>query len=236
MLIALCLLSTGCLPSTRVIKNPGDRDKGVRYYRPKPFLKLAPMTNKAGEPVDGYVTIEQTVLPDYSEEYSIHVRSGLGSNETEITLTDGWRLDSLNVNIDSNFDENVKAIADLTKSLPIATSNAEKVPVKASNVPLGLYEAVVSKGCDGKKRLYGYRYVGFMPYSPCPVESCGLEQTSCNQGQIYGLIFEDERMVFRPLHDLMPGQTSVADRSAEEVHDEPAVIEDPIDDLPLNQF
>jgi hypothetical protein len=60
----------GCLPSTRVVKNPGDHDCGVRYYRPKPYLFVRPMVNKQGEPVTGYVTIEQTVMPDYSEEYS----------------------------------------------------------------------------------------------------------------------------------------------------------------------
>ena len=74
--------------------------------------------------------------------------------------------------------------------------------VRASNVPLGLYEAVVSTGPDCKKRLYGFRYVGFMPYAACPLESCGVEQTSCCAGDIYGLVMEAGVMVFRPLAEV----------------------------------
>jgi hypothetical protein len=207
--VALCAvmtLSIGCLPSTRIIKNPGDRDRGVRYYRPKPFLLITPLINKAGEPVTGFVSIEQVVMPDFSEEYSIHVRTGLGTNDTEIKLTDGWRLDAINVNLDSQFDENAEAIASLVRSIPTLTAadsdGKPKLPVPASNVPIGYYEAVVSRGCDGKKRLYGFRYVGFMPYSTCPLESCGSQQTSCYDGQLYGMVFDGKQMSFQLLGDV----------------------------------
>ena len=209
---ALTLAIAGCLPATKIIKNPGDCDKGVRYYRPKPYLLIKPMINsKTGEPVSGYVTLEQAIMPDFSEEYSIHVRTGLGSNNTSITLKDGWRLETLNVKLDSQFDENLKAVAEVAKTIPSLTASdgtPEKTPVKATNVPIGYYESVISKGCDGKKRMYGFRYIGFMPYHPCPLESCGVESTNCQNGlTIYGLVMEADAtggsaMVFKPLTDI----------------------------------
>lgn len=87
-------ITAGWLPSTWIVKNPGDRDCGLRYYLPKPYLTVKPLINKSGEPVAGFVSLEQVVLPDFSEEYSIHVRTGLGTNDTQIKLTNGWRLDS----------------------------------------------------------------------------------------------------------------------------------------------
>jgi hypothetical protein len=204
-------ITAGCLPSTRIVKNPGDRDRGVRYYRPKPYLMVKPLINKLGEPVAGFVSLEQVVLPDFSEEYSIHVRTGLGTNDTQIKLTDGWRLDSLNVDLDSNFDDNLSAIADIARAVPGLTAGNDddksNMPVPASNVPIGYYESVISKGCDGKKRLYGFRYVGFMPYSACPLESCGSERTSCYDGQVYGLVFDGKQMEFQLLHDVATERT-----------------------------
>ena len=220
--LAACLTlvaCAGCLPATKVIKNPDDCDTGIRYYRPKPYLLIKPMINsKTGEPVNGYVTLEEAIMPDFSEEYSIHVRSGLGTNDTSITLKDGWRLETLNVDLDSQFDDNLRAIADVASVIPRLTASdggvSDKTPVKATNVPIGYYESVISKGCDGKKRMYGFRYVGFMPYHPCPIESCGVDVTHCQNGlTIYGLVMEADdqggsAMVFKPLTDI-PDQDAV---------------------------
>lgn len=205
-LLALLLMLPGCLPRTTVHKHPGPHDLGVRYYRPKPYLMIKPMTDRDGRPVDGYVSMEQVTLPDYGEEYSIHVRSGLGTNDTEIKLEDGWKLTALNISVDSQFDESLKAVADVIEAVPRATAAAsERMPalaVRASNVPLGLYESVLSVGSDCKKRLYGFRYIGFMPYAACPLESRGVERTGCFAGAIYGLVMEDGVMVFRPLDEV----------------------------------
>lgn len=195
----------GCLPSTKVYKNPGDRDRGVRFYRPKPYLMVKPLVDRAGQPVEGYVSIDTVMLPDFGEEYSIHVRSGWGTNETRISLADGWRLDGLNVDLDSSTDENLRAVADLVKLIPTLTSAADdatRVTAKAANVPLGYYESVVSRDRDGRKRLYGFRYVGFLPYAACPQESCGWERTDCYSGQVFALVFERDSLTFRPLHEV----------------------------------
>ena len=206
-LLALFFLpmASGCLlPTTKVVKNPCPDDTGVRYYRPKPYLWVKPMI--VGEQIaDGYVTLDHVMLPDFTEEYSIHVKSGLGMNHTSITLDQGWNLTAIDVNIDSKFSENVDALANLMKSVPIPTGGGgetRSMVVRATNVPMGLYEAVISCGPDGKKRLYGFRYVGFMPYEPCPVESNGVQCQNCYSGAVYGLVFEDGAMVFRPLPEI----------------------------------
>jgi hypothetical protein len=237
-LLLLLLVQPGCLPRTTVHRHPGPSDLGVRYYRPKPYLLIKPMTARDGLPVDGYVSMEQVTLPDFSEEYSIHVRSGLGTNDTEITLEDGWKLTGLNISVDSQFDENLKAMADVIEAVPRATAAAsEQLPsmaVRASNVPLGLYEAVVSTGPDCKKRLYGFRYVGFMPYAACPLESSGVEQTGCCAGDIYGLVMEAGVMVFRPLAEvpahLEAGRIKI---TAEPVPSQEDLLEDDLSVEPL---
>lgn len=203
-LVAISMASGCVLPSTKVVKNPTPNDKGVRYYRPKPYLFIKPMVNQGGV-VDGYVTLDQVYMPDFTEEYSIHIRSGLGINHTSFKLQDGWNLTEFDVNIDSQFNENVSAIADLMRSIPQSPAGGGapgSMTVRATNVPMGLYEAVVSRGGDGKKRLYGFRYVGFMPYEPCPVESGGVQCQDCYSGALYGLVFEDGAMIFRPLPEI----------------------------------
>jgi len=207
----------GCTPRTFVKKSPDDNDRGIRYYRPKPYLMVKPATDKNGAPVPGYVSIETTMLPDFSEEYSIHVRSGLGTNDTSITLDQGWNLTQLNVDVDSNVDDNLKAIAEVAKAVPTSGGIAEtRTTVKGMNVPFGLYEAVIS-GHNCKKRLYGFRYIGFMPYSSCPVEYSGCDPHDCNElnSQIFGLVFDQEAnvMVFKNLQEtqhLIPERKTVS--------------------------
>jgi hypothetical protein len=192
------------LPRTIIKPNPGPRDRGIRYYRPKPYLFVKPLVAKDGTAVDGMVTLEMTTLPDFSEEYSIHIRSGFGINETKVTLEDGWNLTSINVDVDSQVDENLTAVSDLVGNIPKLTGevNTQSMNCKASNVPMGLYEAVVSRDGHGIKRLYGFRYVGFLPYASCPTTLHGQDCESCVTASIYGLVFENGSMVFRELQHL----------------------------------
>ncbi len=235
------LLAPGCLlPRTLVVKDPGPQDRGVRYYRPKPYLLVKPLVNaKSGEPVPGFVTLETTMLPDFSEEYSIHVRAGLGVNETQIKLDNGWNLTSLNVNVDSQFDNNLSAMADILGAIPTPTSGSQatgSMAVPATNVPLGLYESVVSCGPDGRKRLYGFHYVGFMPYAAGPLEAGGLAPPPGHAEPVYGLVLDEfsKAMVFRPLHEvacIAPAPAATADEALRDEGDPDELI----DDLPAPQ-
>jgi hypothetical protein len=196
-------MTSGCLlPRTKVIKNPGPDDTGVRYYRPKPYLLVQPAADSGG----AFVTITLQQLPDYEEEYSIHVATGLGSNHTNLTLTDGWNLTGIDQTLDSNFDENVTAIGSLLSSIGgLAKPTADGAPsmvVRASNVPIGYYESIISRDANGCKRLYGWRYVGFTPYEPCPVESNGVVCHTCHDQPLFALTFREGVMVFEPLAEV----------------------------------
>jgi hypothetical protein len=69
-------------------------------------------------------------------------------------------------------------------------------------VPLGYYESVIEPGPDGRKRMYGWRYVGFVPYANCPIDACGSTTVCCQQSELYGLVSVGKKMYFRKLKDL----------------------------------
>lgn len=186
----------GCAPRLRVLANPKPQDPGIRYYRPKPYLLISNVaqvvpgdTNKSIKAVldERYVQIQLQYLPDFSEEYAIDVRSGLGYADVGITLQDGWNLTAINQKLDSQTDENLKAMADILGGVadiggagsrvsdPNTTNATPAFRVKASNIPLGYYESVLGQDACGRKRLYGFRYVGFMPYQACPIVMSGME-------------------------------------------------------------
>ena len=86
-LLAALAAAVGCA-TTKVCKNPGEHDRGLRYYLPKPYLlvdqavKVTPVgaDGKATEytPLKNMVNISLEYLPDFAEEYSIHARAGIG--------------------------------------------------------------------------------------------------------------------------------------------------------------
>lgn len=227
-MVLLAIMSlVGCNPRTVVTRNPASHVKGVRYYRPKPYLvvlPLTPMAEKKGTvvtlkpPSDKFVTIELKWLPDFSEEYALDVRSGLGTAEVNFTLKDGWMLTSITQNLDSQFNENVDAVAKLlgavaptgivgapqmeTMSPPLRTAKAQ---VRATNVPIGYYEAILGTDNCGRKQIYGWRYLGFAPYESCALAPTGLARTPCNQLDLYGLVFDEKgTMTFKQLRTIKP--------------------------------
>lgn len=219
-LLLLLLMSSqifcGCAPRVIVRANPQPNDRGIRYYRPKPYLKVEPAevaTDKnQTKIVPGVVRISLAYLPDFSEEYSIDVRSGLGIANVGIKLEDGWNLTEISQQLDSQTDENTKAFASLlsavgdvvpTASSPSATPDVS-FSVPARNVPIGFYESIIGRDQRGCKRLYGFRYVGFVPFAGCPIDMGGQQSACCNDPSsgLYGLSFVDGQMLFLPLDQM----------------------------------
>jgi hypothetical protein len=69
-------------------------------------------------------------------------------------------------------------------------------------VPVGYYESVVGPDpYSGKKQLYRFRYVGFIPFATCPINPTGSAAACCADGSmpLYGLVFERGIMTFKPL-------------------------------------
>ena len=207
-LLLIALLCVGCTPRIIVRQNPTADDHGIRYYRPKPYLLISALSKDANASTD-YVSITLDYLPDFSEEYSINVKSGLGVADVSIGLEDGWNLVSINQKLDSQTDETIKATGDLLKAvITTPASGAGQsaarpiINVPARNVPLGYYESVIGKNRHGKKQLYGFRYVGFMPFQACPLDLCGSKSAVCDDGMLYGLTFDAGVMTFKPLCEI----------------------------------
>jgi len=237
--LLLTLILVGCAPKVNVVKLCGNDSstQGIRYYRPKPYLLITPVSattttekdktkTTTTEPGAKFVNLDLEYLPDYGEEYAIQVRPGLGTADVKIELEDGWKLASLNQNLDTKFSENLQAltgVAEAATRLAVPTPealglDAEKPSassgtrvVQATNVPLGYYESVIGLDGHGRKQMYGWRYIGFLPFANCPPEVCGrgLSQ-DCKSTILYGLVFRDGIMEFRQIGDVatLNGATS----------------------------
>lgn len=213
LFVSLFIVSVvGCTPRVIVTPNPGPTDTGVRYYRPKPYLKVEPaevaIDRNAKKFAPGIVRLSLVYLPDFSEEYSIDVRTGFGTADVGIELEDGWNLTAINQDLDSQTDENIEAIGKLIGAVGdvVPTSLAPmdediSFTVPATDVPIGFYEAVLGRDSCGRKRLYGFRYVGFVPYGQCPLEMGGSDFACCHDptAGLFGLTFRNGKMVFKPL-------------------------------------
>ncbi len=156
--------------------------------------------------------ISLVYLPDFSEEYAIDVRSGLGIANVGIKLEDGWNLTEISQELDSQADENVKAFASLLSAVgevvPTAGSQSAapevSFTVAARNVPIGFYESIIGSDARCCKRLYGFRYIGFVPFAGCPIDMSGQQSACCNDPNtgLYGLSYIDGQMLFLPLDQL----------------------------------
>lgn len=227
LVVAITFLSIGCAPRVMVRKNPSDCDSGIRYYRPKPYLFISPLaqssqtgsgssTRTVMTPSDQFVNIQLQHLPDFSEEYSIDVNPRFGRSNVMVTLEDGWNLTAINQDLDSNFDENIGAVASLidavapgvASTLGGTSSEGVAQPVQAEtsfqtaarNIPLGYYESVIVPNVNGGgKRLCGWRYIGFTPFSSCSdVVGCNQQPLGGTE-ELFGLTFRNGVMVFEKL-------------------------------------
>ena len=116
LLFATVVLS-GCTPRVIVRAHPTSDDPGIRYYQSQALSQVEPaevcVEKNQTTIVPGVVRISLVYLPDYSEEYSIDVRSGLGIANVGIKLENGWNLTEISQELDSQTDDNVKAMASL---------------------------------------------------------------------------------------------------------------------------
>lgn len=217
-------VSIGCATTIVSPARDGPLDCGIRYYRPKPYLLIQPPNGAA---TDEFVTLKLTWMPDFGEDYSVHIKGGIGTNTTTVTLKDGWQLNELNTDTDAKVDEFLGSISSLLGTKPALlgklgggdgsgaagssgpTTRSYSCQVRAHEVPIGFYEAVINPGPDGKKQLYGWRYVGFAPYGQCPIAAGGAVQQPCESADLFGLIVVKGEMHFVRLPELATTRSTV---------------------------
>lgn len=222
--LAICFLLVplgGCSPRTVVKKDPLPSDSGIRFYRPRPYLLVSPSAGNspnAGSEVNS-VDLQIQYLPDYAEEYSIDFRPGIGINQTQIDLENGWNLVGLNSKLESGASTLASSTAELVGAIGgVAkmrqTQDKGSVPgvknVSATNVLFGYYRSVIKNVC-GKKRLVGWQYVGFLPFgqTSCCEEAgsanCHCSVDSFSDQRLFGLTTENGIIVFKPMDEIGAG-------------------------------
>lgn len=140
------------------------------------------------------VVIRIEYLPDYSEEYSIRVTPGLGQAELNVKLENGWNLNAVNSKTDQEYDKIIGAFASLVGAImspvPGKDDRGKTTGHAESNVPLGYYEAVIARNEMGCKEMMGWRDVGFMPFTACPVKAEVYRNTiTCDDQCLCALVF-----------------------------------------------
>jgi hypothetical protein len=172
------------------------------------------------------VSMEIKYLPDYNEEYSLKLKPGLGIGNLSFTLQDGWNLTSVNMMTNQELPELINSVASLVSSIrggaaggAGAASGAKKVTgpggpddqIDSMNiivdtrpdVPLGFYEPIIATDPHGRKSLFGWRYVGFLPFTGCPVAPCVQPSVvTCDPSELWGIVATPNSIKFDRLCDM----------------------------------
>jgi len=141
MLVALSCTLMACASLTvRRVPQPETETTGVRFYRPRPYLLVTESAaQKSGdqktnslsdaavngnlldlrgggdpkEPAPQQLSVQIVWLPDYSQEYQIIAKPGIGSVTFNPSLKDGWNLSSLSATVDTKTAEILTAVGGL---------------------------------------------------------------------------------------------------------------------------
>lgn len=192
----------------------------------------APKPAADGKPSDSAVTLtdnnfikvsmEIKYLPDYNEEYSVQLRPGIGTGQLSFKLDDGWNLSSVNLQTDQKLPELISSIASLIGAVRGGggggggtTGGLKKmagggygdtwniVVDTRPDVPLGFYEPIIATDPDGHKFLFGWRYVGFLPFAGCPVQPCVTgESVTCDPHELWGIVATPNSIKFDRLTNI----------------------------------
>lgn len=136
----ISLMLTGCAGVTVTKITPGNDNsaKGIRYYRPWPYLLVAQDQNDSTA-----LKLTTVYLPNIKENYAINTQSGLGKLDATITLEDGWKLTQYSDKTDTKIPETIQAIGSVPTNTIKAILEAltRQNGVEKESIPLttGLY-------------------------------------------------------------------------------------------------
>ncbi len=103
------------------------KQKGLRFYRPDPYLKVT-------QDEKGMLQFSIIYLPNRSEEYALRWTRGIGSIDFTATLDGGWNLTQLGTKVDSKVPEMVNALVPALKDVLGLAISEKPVPLD-----IGLY-------------------------------------------------------------------------------------------------
>lgn len=142
----LCIIAiisfmlTGCagVTVTKITPKNDKSAKGIRYYRPWPYLLVSQDANDATA-----LSLTTVYLPNVKENYAINTKSGLGKLDSTITLEDGWKLTQYSDKTDTQIPETIQAIgsvsADTIKAILEVITRTNGVERKEIPLTPGLY-------------------------------------------------------------------------------------------------
>lgn len=153
ILLAVIAALSGCAnvfvrPIANEHGSPGKKGsesaRGVRFYRPAPYLLLTREVVRVGGdeavPVDKATIV---LLPDYSQEFVIQWWPGFGNVAPKFTLEDGWNLTSFDSRVESEGAAALASLADLLAATPL--DRLPTRPARLEGAP-GLYPMVFEEG------------------------------------------------------------------------------------------
>lgn len=147
LLVAVCILLTGCA-TVKVYSDAGlTNETGLRYYTLKPYLLVEYMAEK-----DNTVKTSVVYLPDLSSPQYMFIKPGIGSSELKMSFKNS-ALESYGVVTDSKLPESMEAFAAmLSKTAYAAQVFTAPVPRDPCTLypepcnPFRLFEIVFSAG------------------------------------------------------------------------------------------
>lgn len=113
---------------------------GIRMYPSAPYVLLV-RTGAADKPIE----VSVIHLPDLENPQFLRFYSGLGSQNTSLTLTGGV-LSSFGYQSDSKIPETIGAVADIAKDVIGAAARVSQPPVQGGTAPTFELYRIVSRG------------------------------------------------------------------------------------------
>jgi hypothetical protein len=107
LFILIVFLLFGCA-NIKVVKidDHNQNQKGLRFYRPHPYLVIGRDKNDA-------LTGQILWLPNLKEEYAIVSTPGIGDTDLKVTLENGWNLTQYGESIETRLPEMIGELGDL---------------------------------------------------------------------------------------------------------------------------
>ncbi len=145
IILALCLAMGGCA-GLEIKPAAGPTAEGLHFYRPAPYLAVSSASNGC--------TMAVEFLPDYSVDYVMVARSGVGTVTFNPTFDSAGNLTSLSGTVDSKTNELVTALGSvITAVAPFAPhlTRPSAAPASPSWAHPGLYKLnLTSAECGGR--------------------------------------------------------------------------------------